>query len=170
MSYISLPLFSPIFSTLFLLRQCFSWSCCSNKKTTFQTSETPSGNFLFCRQFDVAGGERVPSVPLGWYSTLSIRNKIIIIIRRYYKVSMLFWDFFYKQQNLTTKNQNGAQKSVCISKNSEPMLLKLGEGLNNMYLCTVYQGLDFVCSSCVMSSWNKTMFNSFVTSIEFCFH
>ena len=51
----------------------------------------------------------------------------------YYKVSMLSRGFCYKQQNQTTKNENGAQKNVDFFKSNSSTLLKLGVGLDHMY-------------------------------------
>ena len=48
-------------------------------------------------------------------------------------VSGLFRDFCYKQQNQTTKNENGGQKNVQIFKTTAPTLLKPGVSLNHMY-------------------------------------
>ena len=39
----------------------------------------------------------------------------------------------YKQQNQTTKNENGAQKNAHIFKNNAWILLKLGLGFDHMY-------------------------------------
>ena len=42
------------------------------EQTSFQTLSAilglPRGHFVFCKQCDVAGGERMPLVLLGWYS------------------------------------------------------------------------------------------------------
>ena len=46
---------------------------------------SPGGHFGFCRQCGVAGGERVPPSPLGWYF-------LDIIVRKF--VSWMFWLFF----------------------------------------------------------------------------
>ena len=49
-------------------------------------------------------------------------------------VSGLVRDFcYYKQQNPTTKNENGVKKNVHIFKSNAPILLKLGVGFDHMY-------------------------------------
>ena len=48
-------------------------------------------------------------------------------------VSGLFRDFCYKQQNETTKNENGAQKNLHNFNVMYLHLMKLGVGLDHMY-------------------------------------
>ena len=48
-------------------------------------------------------------------------------------VTWLFRDFCYRQQNQTTKKENGAQKNVYFFKSNAPILLKLGVSLDHMY-------------------------------------
>ena len=52
----------------------------------------------------------------------------------------MFKDFCYKQQNQTTKNENGAQKNIHIFKSNAPKLLKLSVGKDQMYT----KGLNFL--------------------------
>ena len=37
------------------------------KNLRVDTFPNPVHHFVFCRQYGMAGGERVPPVPLGWY-------------------------------------------------------------------------------------------------------
>ena len=57
------------------------------------------------------------------------------------------------------KDGNGAQKNIHIFRSNAPTFLKLGVRFYHMHT----KGWIFFRSRCVMSSWSKTTFKSFVT-------